>query len=350
MTACEEISRQKVKCVIWDLDNTIWQGVILEDNDVTLRPGVIEIIKTLDGRGILQSIASKNEFNLAWRKLVDFGIGEFFLDPQINWNPKSESIKIIAKSLNIATDSIAFIDDQIFEREEVKFALPEVLGIDATQINQLLAMAELNPRFITADSKLRRKMYQSEMRRKEAEEKYNGPQEAFLASLNLVLTIGEVKEGDLERAEELTVRTHQLNSTGYPYSYEELERFRKSKQHKLLIAALEDRFGSYGKIGLALIECKKDLWTLKLLLMSCRVMSRGVGSVMINHIANLARKNQVRLQAEFLATERNRMMYVTYKFAGFEAVLAREKFVLFENHLNQIQPFPNYLKIQLPDE
>lgn len=347
MKAPSEITLQKIKCVIWDLDNTIWHGVILEEDNVTLRPAIIEIIKALDERGILQSISSKNDFNLAWQKLVNFGISEFFLYPQINWNHKSESIKIIVKSLKIAMDSIAFIDDQIFEREEVKFALPEVLCIDANHIDQLLAMPEMNPRFITEDSKLRRKMYQSDIQRKEEEEKFNGPQEKFLASLNMVFTIDSVKDGDLQRAEELTVRTHQLNSTGYTYSYEELDRFRKSKQHKLLIADLEDKFGTYGKIGLALIECKKDLWTIKLLLMSCRVMSRGVGSIMINYISNLAKKNQARLQAEFLSTERNRMMYVTYKFAGFEEVVVKENLVLFENHLNQIQPYPNYLKVSI---
>jgi FkbH-like protein len=350
MKALDEARSQNIKCVVWDLDNTIWQGIILEDADVSVRPAVIDIIKALDERGILQSISSKNDFNAAWQKLDEYGVAEYFLYPQINWNRKSESIRIIAVSLNIALDSIAFIDDQIFERAEVKYALPEVLCIDAAHIDGLLAMAELNPRFISADSKLRRKMYQSDIQRQAEQEKFNGAQEEFLASLDLVFSVDSVKDGDLQRAEELTVRTHQLNSTGYTYSYEELDRFRKSRRHKLFSAALEDKFGSYGQIGLALIECEKDLWTIKLLLMSCRVMSRGVGSVMINYISNLAQKNKVRLQAEFLATERNRMMYVAYKFAGFEEVAVKENLVLFENRLNQIQPFPNYLKVRLPEE
>lgn len=341
---------QKIKCVIWDLDNTLWHGIILEDNQVTLRPGILNIIKTLDERGILQSISSKNDYDVAWQKLLDFGISEYFLYPQINWTPKSESIKIIVKSLNIVMDAIAFIDDQPFEREEVKYALPEILCFDVTQIDQLLEMPEMNPRFITEDSKLRRSMYQSDIKRNAAEQKFAGPQEEFLKSLDMVFSIGIIGEGDLQRAEELTIRTHQLNSTGYTYSYEELDGFRSSNQHKLLIAGLEDKFGMYGKIGLALIECQKEIWIIKLLLMSCRVMSRGVGSVLINYICALAKKNKVRLQAEFLSTDRNRIMYIAYKFAGFKEVEQKDQFILFENDLNQIRPFPNYLRINVMEE
>ena len=281
---------QKIKCIIWDLDNTLWNGVLIEEGIVTLREGVREIIKALDDRGILQSISSKNEYNLTIDKLKEFGITEYFIYPQINWNAKSESIKTIAKSINLGMDAIAFIDDQTFEREEVKFVLPEVFCIDAAQLDHLLDMPEMQPNFITEDSRLRRSMYLNDLKRKEEETSFSGTQEDFLASLNMVVTILPVEEGDLQRAEELTVRTHQLNTTGYTYSYEELDKFRKSDRHKLFITSLEDRFGTYGKVGLVLIECEKDIWTLKLLLMSCRVMSRGIGSILINYIMSLAKK------------------------------------------------------------
>jgi FkbH-like protein len=335
----------KIKCVIWDLDNTLWDGVLLEDSRVELRPEIPEILKTLDERGILQSVSSKNDYQAALAKLEEFGIAAYFLYPQINWNPKSEAVRTIVQSLNIGMDTIAFIDDQVFEREEVKYALPEVRTIDAGEIPNLLAMPAMHPKFITEDSKLRRLMYQSDIRRNREEEAFNGPQEEFLAQLNMVFTIAPVTAGDLQRAEELTVRTHQLNTTGYTYSYEELDRLRQSDRHKLLIASLEDKFGTYGKIGLVLIECREAIWTIKLLLMSCRVMSRGVGSVLINYLMNLAKLHQVRLQAEFVPTDRNRMMYVTYKFAGFKEIEERENWVVFENSLERIQPFPDYIKL-----
>ncbi|MFZ5985659.1 MAG: HAD-IIIC family phosphatase, partial [Bacillota bacterium] len=265
---------RKIKCVVWDLDNTLWEGVLLEDSRVTLREGVIDIIKEFDNRGILQSVASKNEHNMAVKKLEEFGISEYFLYPQINWNPKSTSIKNIAESINIGIDTVAFVDDQAFEREEVKFSIPSVLCIDAEDLSNVLEMDEFKPKFVTEDSKKRRLMYLSDMKRKEIENSYEGPQDEFLASLNMVLTISPVGTGDLQRAEELTVRTNQLNTTGYTYSYEELDEIRKSKNHKLFIIGLEDKFGTYGKIGLVLIECRDDIWKIKLLLMSCRVMSR----------------------------------------------------------------------------
>ncbi|ADL53612.1 HAD-IIIC family phosphatase [Clostridium cellulovorans] len=337
---------KKVKCVVWDLDNTIWNGVLLEDSHIELRDGIVEIIKELDNRGILQSIASRNEHNQAIEKLNEFGLSEYFIYPQINWNAKSSSVKKIADSINIGIDTLAFIDDQVFEREEVKFTFPEVLCIDAEDIKDLLNMEQMNPLFITEDSKLRRKMYMSDIERKKLEEENTGTQEEFLASLNMHFTISEVGEGDLQRAEELTVRTHQLNATGYTYSYEELDAFRKSDDHKLFIAGLEDKFGSYGKIGLVLLECKSDVWTLKLLLMSCRVMSRGVGTIMLNYIMSIAKEANVRLQAEFVPTDRNRTMYVTYKFAGFKEVKEENGVVTLENELKYIPRTPEYIKVE----
>ncbi|HEX2927567.1 MAG TPA: HAD-IIIC family phosphatase [Ruminiclostridium sp.] len=343
----EVIIRNKVKCVVWDLDNTIWDGVLLEDEKVTLRRGVKNIIEALDSRGILQSIASKNDHGTAMLKLKELGIDEYFIYPQINWNSKSSSVKAIAKSINIGIDTLAFIDDQPFELEEVRFSAPEVLCIDSGDLSGLLEMPEMNPRFVTEDSKVRRKMYQSDIQRNSAEEIFNGTQEEFLASLNMKFSIAPVEEGDLQRAEELTVRTHQLNTTGYTYSYEELDNFRKSKNHKLYMANLEDRFGTYGKIGLVLIECREDVWTIKLLLMSCRVMSRGVGTILINHIMRLSKEAGVRLRAEFIPNDRNRMMYVTYKFGGFKEVGEKEGVITLENDLENIQPLPDYVELDL---
>lgn len=342
------MGEKKIKCVVWDLDNTIWNGVILEDEDVKLRDGIVEIIEKLDKRGILQSIASRNEYSIAMQKLEELGIAEYFIYPQINWNSKSESIKNIADSINISIDSLAFIDDQPFEREEVSFTNPEVLCLDALNLSSILVMPEMNPKFITEDSKIRRKMYISDIKRKKIEKDYSGPQDEFLAVLDMVLTINQVQKDDLQRAEELTVRTHQLNTTGYTYSYEDLDVMRKSEDYKIFIVGLDDKYGTYGKIGLVLIECEENIWTIKLLLMSCRVMSRGVGSILINFIMKLAKKNNVRLRAEFIKTDRNRMMYVTYKFAGFMEILEDGEKILFENDLSKIQELPKYVKIQTP--
>ncbi|MBF0450070.1 MAG: HAD-IIIC family phosphatase [Candidatus Magnetomorum sp.] len=337
---------QKIKCVVWDLDNTLWDGVLLENDAVSLKKDVREIIKTLDERGILQSVASKNDYHSATDKLKEFGLLDYFLYPQIHWNSKVHSIEQIQTSINIGLDTIAFVDDQPFEREEVKHSLSNVLCIDAAEMNRILDMPEMNPRFITDESSIRRQLYLSDIKRQKIEEKFIGPQEDFLATLDMKLTIAPAQEEDLKRAEELTMRTHQLNTTGYTYSYDELDSFRKSTDHILLVAALDDRYGAYGKIGLVLIHCLEDVWTLKLLLMSCRVMSRGIGSIMINYIRKEAQKRGVRLQAEMITTDRNRMMYMTYKFSGFKEVKQSDNFTLFENDTANIPDYPDYVKLK----
>ncbi|NJM18319.1 MAG: HAD-IIIC family phosphatase [Richelia sp. RM1_1_1] len=346
-------SKQKdkkvIKCVVWDLDNTLWQGVLLEDDKVSLRENIVNIIQTLDSRGILQSIASKNEHTTATAKLEEFGLKDYFLYPQINWNSKANSLKEISQLLNIGLDAIAFVDDQLFELEEVEFSLPEILCLNADEVGHILDMPVMNPRFITEDSRIRRLMYISDIERKSAEKEFVGTADEFLATLNMNFTISGAKEEDLQRAEELTVRTNQLNTTGYTYSYDELNHFRQSENHKLLVASLEDKYGSYGKIGLALIEYQPKSWTIKLLLMSCRVMSRGVGTIMMNHIMSLAQSNSVRLLAEFVPNNRNRMMYISYKFAGFKEIENNGDSVIFENDLTRIQAAPSYVNFQVID-
>ncbi|CAM4252793.1 MULTISPECIES: HAD-IIIC family phosphatase [Bacillus cereus group] len=348
-TVLEKVKHNKIKLVIWDLDHTIWDGVLMEDKEVRLKEGVVDVIRTLDERGILQSISSKNEYSTAMAKLEELGIHEYFLYPQINWNSKSSSIQAIVEAVNIGMDTVAFVDDQLFELEEVNFELPEVCCINATEYQDIPGMDIMIPRFITEDSKFRRMMYKSDEIRKNAEEQFTGPKDEFLASLNMVFTISPLREDDLKRAEELTIRTNQLNTTGYTYSYEELEQLIKSDKHKLFITSLEDKYGAYGKIGLALLECDETNWTFKLLLMSCRVMSRGVGTVLINYIMAQAKEEGAKIRAEFKLTDRNRMMYITYKFGGFKEIYQEEDFVIFENDLSYIQDIPPYITLKVLD-
>jgi len=339
--------RKTIKLLVWDLDNTLWEGTLLEGDGLRIREGLVATLKALDERGILHSVASKNDHDLAMAKLKEAGLDEYFLYPQVNWNSKAANIRTIVGSLNIGMDTVAFIDDEPFEREEVKHTLPEVLTIDARELEGLSARPEFNPLFITDDSARRRQMYRADIDRKLAEEEFVGPSEEFLATLEMEFTIAPAQEEDLKRAEELTVRTHQLNTTSYTYSLAELDALRQSPDHLLLVATLDDQFGTYGKIGLALIEKGTEAWTIKLFLMSCRVMSRGVGTVFMNHILNLAREAGVQLHAEFLSNDRNRMMLITYKLGGFRELKREGKFILFKHDLEHIQPQPEWLKLHL---
>jgi FkbH-like protein len=310
---------KKVKCIIWDLDNTLWNGILSEGDTVTLRNNIPTILQVMDQRGLLQSIASKNSDEPAFAQLRKFGIGDYFLYPQINWGEKSASIYRIATELNIGMDTIAFIDDDPFERDAVFHTYPEIRCFDEHIIDDLPDQEWFIPKLISDETPLRRRMYQQNIIRTEAE-KSAGDKQKFLESLQLTFQIREAGIEDLKRVEELTLRTNQLNATGYTYSYEELESLIQSKEYRLYVSDLEDRYGSYGKIGVALIKCEGDDWYLKLLLMSCRVMSRGVGNVMLNFLILLAKEKGKRLYAEYLPTEHNRIMLITYKFAGFEEV------------------------------
>ncbi len=339
---------QPIKCIVWDLDNTLWDGVLLEDPEVRLRQEAVEVIRTMDERGILHSIASRNDAALALAKLKELGLEDYFLHPHINWNSKSDSIREIAHRLSLGLDTFAFVDDQPFERSEVAFVHPDVLCIDAADIGAIPSLPRAQPRFVTAEAKSRRLMYLGDARRQEAERGFVGTSDEFLATLGMTFRIDRVGADDLKRAEELTVRTHQLNTTGYTYSYAELDALRNAPDHLLLIAALDDKFGTYGKIGLSLIQLGAEAWTIKLLLMSCRVISRGVGTVMLTHIMNMAKEAGVRLRAEFVSNQRNRMMYITYKFAGFSEIeTVPGSVTVLENDLTRIQQSPAYIRVEV---
>jgi FkbH-like protein len=338
-----------LKCVVWDLDNTIWSGTLLEGDLVELCEGVREALETLDRRGILLSIASKNDRAVALAKLQEFGIDHYFLAPQIHWNPKSQSIRQVAESLNLATNVFAFVDDQEFERGEVQHELPEVMVFHPSQLTDMLNEPRMNPRFLTSEASSRRHLYQGDLKRKEAQEEFQGNNQSFLAELDMVFEISEAEESDLQRAEELTERTNQLNTTGYTFSYDELDEMRRSPDHLLLVARLTDRFGPYGTIGLAVVE-KRSHWTIKLLLMSCRVVSRGVGNIMLGYLMQEARKAGCSIRAEFVPNGRNRMMLITYRFAGFREVSNgdEEGGTVLEHDLKQPVAFPEYVRILLP--
>ena len=335
---------EKIKCLIWDLDNTLWEGILSEDKSVVLINEACKVVKELDERGILQSIASKNDFSTAWDKLKDFSLDEYFIYPQIHWGNKSDSIKHIAEQINIGINTVAFIDDQAFERDEVLFTHPEVRCFAAENVSSLLINTDFIPTYITSDSAKRREMYQHDIQRKKDEDLFDGSSEEFLNTLQMELTITRATESDLRRVEELTIRTHQLNSTGYIYNYEELCQFIKSDNHRLYVIGLEDKYGDYGKIGIVLLELQNSIWMIRLFLLSCRVVSKGIGNVVLQYIARLAYEARCELKAEFIHNEKNRMMYLTFMLNGFTEQIDKEKTVLCYENKDIYKEFPSYIK------
>lgn len=309
----------KVKCLVWDLDNTLWRGTLIEDDEVVLAPEIRDVITTLDARGILQSVASKNDHDLAWTRLEQLGVAEYFVLPAIGWGPKSESVKSIAEQLQFAITTIAFVDDQPTERAEVQYHLPEVRCYTHEQVLDLLNLPEFTPVSVTEDSRRRREMYQANFKRDAEKETFTGPDEDFLRSLELEMRIVRANERDIARVEELTLRTSQMNATGVHYSDEVLRGLSADLGHEVLVISMADRFGPHGAVGVLLLAREPGFWRLKLLATSCRVVQFGAGTVILNWLVDQAHRAGVHLVADFRQTDRNRMMEIAYRFAGFTA-------------------------------
>lgn len=306
-----------IKCVVWDLDGTLWSGTLLEGDMIKFDQRTLKIIEELDRRGILHCIASRNSQEHVLDHLERLGIRKYFLVLEIHWGSKAESLKRIAQTLNLGFEAFLFIDDNPAERAEVQFHHPEVFVLDAAEIPQLTTMPELMPRFVTPESASRRAMYQADLRRQKAQEDWSGPSEQFLATLNMNFQVRLATVDDLHRAEELVLRTNQLNSTGRTYSYDQIKEMLGDPSMRVLVCELDDVFGGYGTIGLSLLSIRDRAWHISLLLMSCRVASRGLGSLLLDIIIDAARRAEAILTADFVKTNRNRLMEVAYRFAGF---------------------------------
>ncbi|WP_205718578.1 HAD family hydrolase [Actinomadura sp. WMMA1423] len=306
-----------VKCLVWDLDNTLWKGTLLEGDDLRVADEVRRTVRTLDEHGVLQSVASRNEHDEAWGRLEEFGLAEYFVLPKIGWGRKSDSVRAIADELNFAYTTVAFVDDLPSERAEVELRLPDVRCYPADLAGSLASLPEFKPRAVTADSRRRRQMYQASFRRQADRDAFPGPDEEFLRTLDLVMTIGRAGEEDLARVEELTLRTSQMNATGVYYSDARLRDLIGDPGHAVLIVTMRDRFGPHGAVGVVLLEFHEPVWHLKLIATSCRVVSFGAGAVLLNWLAGEAHRAGVHLAADFRPTGRNRMMEIAYRFAGY---------------------------------
>jgi FkbH-like protein len=307
-----------IKCVIWDLDDTLWKGSCLEDAHVELKAGVRDVLDTLRGRGILQAVASKNE-PAAADFVERMGIAEYFVQTRINWDAKEDNIRAIAESLNIGLDAVAFVDDNPFELESVAAMLPEVTTWDAADYLAIPDRPEVALRYDTYETRARSTMYVDEERRKELAASYEGQKLEFMRDLGIVATARNAGADDLPRIQELVTRTNQFNSTGIRYSDADLEVLFRSPDHTFHVVSMIDRFGDYGRCGVALVRDETDAWSIESLLLSCRVAGRGLGSAFIAHLGDEATRAGTRqLRARYIKTDRNRQIGLLYRVLGFE--------------------------------
>lgn len=316
--------KRKVKCVVWDLDNTVWDGILVEDGAAKLRlkPGIVNIIETLDRRGILQSIASKNNHEEAMQVLKQFGIEQFFLYPQISWGPKSEAVSAIAGQLNIGADTLLFVDDSKFELEQVKASVPGVMVLDAKDYEGLLEKEECQVP-VTAESMGRRKMYQVERARQEIAQSFKGDYLAFLKHCDIRVVVQSLAADNLERVHELTQRTNQMNFSGNRYDREVLKQVLQTPFLDTYVLSCEDRFGSYGIVGFGIVDSRQPLLTD--LMFSCRIQSKRVEHAFLGYlIRKYIAATHKDFHANYRKTTRNAPSGRVFADLGMEEVGAHE--------------------------
>jgi FkbH-like protein len=298
--------RPAAKCLVMDLDNTLWGGVIGDDG-----PGGITIGDDYPGnlfkdfqaallgfrhRGFLLAIASKNDEQLV-RQTLDTHPemilrSEHFASMQINWNPKPLNIRKIAEHLNIGLDSIVFIDDNPVERACVKVELPmvHVVEMPADVISYLPVLrniAALDKTRILEEDRLRARQYQQEAKRREFESGVTSMAD-FMRGLQMTARVGRLDSNTLERIHQLIHKTNQFNLTSRRHLKDDIKRMHDSPDSEVAWLRLNDRFGDMGLVCVGIIKkIDNRLWEIDTFLMSCRVMGRNAEDAFLSYLAEL---------------------------------------------------------------
>jgi FkbH-like protein len=313
-----------LKCIVWDLDNTLWDGVLIEDgpDKIRIRQGVFDVIKQTDQRGILHSIASKNNHDEAMRILHLCDMDDYFLYPQISWQPKSQSISKITQLLNIGVESVAFVDDQEFEREEVKSALGDVTVIDAAEYANISDRPECRVP-VTAESKSRRLMYREQQQRQAVAESFQGDYIGFLRECRMEVGIRPLDGANLKRVYELAQRTNQLNFSGNRYPENQLAEIMETPFLETYVFHCKDRFGDYGIVGFAVIDIRVP--RLLDLMFSCRVQGKRVEHAVLCFLLQRFVSGKAQdFYANYRKTAKNAPSGKVFEEMGFELAAENE--------------------------
>ncbi len=325
------------KCIVLDLDNTLWGGVVGEDEINGIKLGLTDsgrvyyefqkYLKSLQQRGIILAINSKNNSDDALEVIRNHPYmvlkEQDFACQKINWNDKISNMKEIARELNIGLDSIVFLDDDPVNRELMMKTLPEILTVDLPVdptyfISRLLALNDFNVLSITEEDTNRGTMYYQQKQRKEFESTTN--LDDFLTQLDIKIKILPCNEFTIPRISQLTLKTNQFNLTTKRYQEEDIRRFSTTDTMIVGCAQVEDKFGDNGLTGVFIISKKyPDIWYVDTFLLSCRIMGRGIENTILSYIINEAKKNNVKkILAQYIPTKKNTTSKKFLEDAGFE--------------------------------
>lgn len=258
-----------VKLVVWDLDDTFWEGTLSEGEVKRLEQN-IAIVKTLADRGIMSSVVSKNDFDKAASVLKEWKVYDFFIFPHISWNPKGEQINHLLKLCSLRPQNVLFIDDNISNLREAEYyndgimtASPDILGAGFLDIPQLKGKDDSNH--------TRLKQYKTLEERRQKEEEFSS-NEDFLRSSHIKVSINSNCANNLDRIAELVQRTNQLNFTKIRSDRAELEELIADSSAECAYVTVSDDFGDYGIIGFYALKGGR----LVHFVFSCRVLGFGV--------------------------------------------------------------------------
>lgn len=296
------------KCLVLDLDNTLWGGIVGEDgfdgiNLSLTSPGnsfmaFQQAILDLHDRGVILAINSRNNFEDALKVIREHPNmilkEHHFSALRINWNDKALNIAELAAELNIGLDSMVFLDDDKTNRLMVRSIYPSVevpeLPDDPKEYTKFLqSLNYFSSEVLTDEDKMRGNLYVTERLRREAEKQYTN-HEDYLKELGLELQFFEDDASCLPRLSQLSDRTNQFNILKSPLTEDDIGLACNSKNQKVFYGKLIDIFGDYGVIIFALIDIKEDEWHIRSLLMSCRVFGRSVEVAFVGKILERAKE------------------------------------------------------------
>lgn len=325
------------KCLVLDLDNVLWGGILSEDGEEHLKLDISgegrafydfqNAILELYQSGIILAICSKNDEKTALNaiKRLPYMVlrEDKFASIRINWLSKAENIISIAKELNLGLDSFVFLDDTPFEREAVRKLVPEVvvpeMPNDFSLYTSFLAKLPFFDTFtFTKEDASRGELYVQERKRAEMKEKATSIDD-FLKSLHIKVYIKKADEWVIPRVSQLTQKTNQFNLSANGYKEVEITEMIKDTETQVLYVRAKDDLGDAGIVGVAILKQKPHEVFLDTFLVSCRVLNRGIEETFISEIARLSKKaGAKKIKARYNRTRKNTMVEGFLHKVGFK--------------------------------
>ncbi len=352
------------KCIVLDLDNTLWGGIVGEDgfNNIKLDdnpPGntFLEFQKyllALHKRGIILAINSKNNPEDALKVIREHPYmilrEEHFASIKINWQNKVNNMIEIAQEINIGLDSLVFIDDDSLNRELVKENLPEVLVVDLPEdsslyLRTLKKLNDFNTMQLIDEDFNKGEIYNQQRQRNELRSKITNMDD-FLKSLNMELIIAKATDFTIPRISQLTKKSNQFNLTTKRYTEEDINKFVLDTNYDVLSINVKDKFGDNGLIGVLILYKNENKLIIDTFLLSCRVIGRNIEKAMLAYIVSLAEKEGFKtVVGEYLPTERNVQVKDLYEQEKFKKI-SNSLFELVEFSMHKM---PDCIKVEFGD-